>query len=820
VETTRTLTYVDVAVDAQLADRDRLFTYLLPESLVERVTERQLVWIPLRKELKLGITIKIHTQAPAVMTRPVHAPVEPEFRLSPRQWTIVEWLRHNTLCTLFEAVTLFLPPGVTQRSVEYLRIKPGVDLSEAKLTPAQRRLADLLAERGELSIEAARQALGSSLASVIPRLDEAGIIERTARVKNRASAPATTRFVRLLPGIELDLHRTPAQRRALEVVRRRAAVTHGAALAWDDLVRRAGVTAVSLKALDKRGAIEIIVGPQTVIAASASGSSGQRVQLTTEQSQVWQQVVLALRRERFHEFLLHGVTGSGKTEIYLRAAAWALSRGRQVVMLVPEISLAAQVVGRFIERFPGRVAVLHSGLRDAERYQTWQAIASGQISVVVGPRSALFAPFKDIGFIAVDEEHEDAYKQDTPPRYHARQVAREVAKQHNAVLLLGSATPDVGTFRAAQEREIELLELRSRVGPRLLTDHDSARVNLALPTVDVVDMRQELQQGNTHIFSRLLQEQMARAVDAREQVILFLNRRGQSTFVQCRSCGYVEKCPYCDVPLCFHGDQRQIICHRCGYHKPPPHRCPNCSSNAIGYYGTGTQRVEIETKRLLPEARVMRWDRDALKRGVDHASLMQRVLTHDVDIVVGTQMVAKGLDFPLVSTIGVINADTVLHLPDFRASERTFQLLTQVAGRAGRRAPGSRVVVQSFSPDHFAIQTACTYDYDRFFNDEIAGRQQLGYPPFLRLVKLVYRHSNEETCQTAAEEMADALARGAYDLGLERVDLIGPTPSFTARLRGRYQWQILLRGDDALGLAESMQFDPGWLVDVDPVSLL
>ncbi|HEX7102008.1 MAG TPA: primosomal protein N', partial [Nitrolancea sp.] len=511
---------------------------------------------------------------------------------------------------------------------------------------------------------------------------------------------------------------------------------------------------------------------------------------------------------------------SGKTEIYLRAAAWALSHGRQVLMLVPEISLATQVVGRFIERFPGRVAVLHSGLRPTDRYETWRAIASGQISVVVGPRSALFAPFRDIGFIAIDEEHEDAYKQDMPPRYHARQVARELARQHAAVLLLGSATPDVGTFFTAQAGEIDLVELRHRVGPRLLTDNDAGRVHLELPNVELVDMRLELQQGNTHIFSRLLQEQVARAVDAGEQVILFLNRRGESTFIQCRACGYVANCPYCDVPLCFHGDKRQIICHRCGHREPPPRRCPSCGNPAIGYYGTGTQRVENEAKRMLPNARVMRWDRDALKRGVDHGSLMQRVLKHEVDIIVGTQMVAKGLDFPLVSTIGVINADTGLHLPDFRAAERSFQLLTQVAGRAGRRVPGSRVVVQSYSTGHYAIETACRYDYDAFYQEEIASRRQLGYPPFLRLIKLVYRHTNEVTCQTSAEEMAIELARTAYELGLEHVDLLGPTPAFTAKVRNSYQWQILLRGEDALRLAEKVQFDPGWLIDVDPVNLL
>lgn len=811
--------YVDVAADTQLADRDRLFTYALPDSLAGRIGEHQIVWVPLRDDLKLGVTVRVHTEAPDLKLRAVHAPVEPEFRLSDQQWSVVQWLRSNTLCTLFEAVTPFLPPGVSQRSVEYVRLRGDVDLTTRKLTPAQRRLVDLLTERGEMSIDAARQALGRGLTTVIPRLDEAGIIERTARVRNRPASAGTLRYVRLLADADLDLSHAPVQKRAYEVLRRRASVTHAAELPWDDLVRRSGVTAAALRALEARHALEVIERPRSAKADSLSRPAA-RVQLTAEQSNVWRSLVQALRAGRHHEFLLHGITGSGKTEIYLRATAWALSRGRQVIMLVPEISLATQVVGRFTERFPGQVAVLHSGLKDSERYQAWQAIAAGRISIVVGPRSALFAPFTNVGFIAIDEEHEDAYKQDVAPRYHARQVAREIARRHNAVVLLGSATPDVGTYRAARDGVIELLELRSRVGPMLLDPHDAHRSRLELPSVSLVDMRLELQQGNTHIFSRELRARMAQAVSAGEQVILFLNRRGQSTFIQCRSCGHVVTCPFCDVPLCYHGDHRLVLCHRCGHRQPPPHRCPECASPAIGYYGTGTQRVELETKRLLPNARVMRWDRDVLKRGVDHTTLMQRVLRHEVDIVVGTQMVAKGLDFPLVSLIGVVNSDTVLHLPDFRAAERTFQLLTQVAGRAGRRVPGSHVVVQSYSVDHYAIQTACRYDYDGYFAEETAYRQHQGYPPFKRLIRLVYRHPNETTCQSAAEEMADMLAHSAFRLRLSEVDLLGPTPAFTARIRGRYQWQILLRGSDALALAGATQFDPGWLVDVDPVSLL
>ncbi|MBX6341182.1 MAG: primosomal protein N', partial [Thermomicrobiaceae bacterium] len=453
--------------------------------------------------------------------------------------------------------------------------------------------------------------------------------------------------------------------------------------------------------------------------------------------------------------------------------------------------------------------------------QTWVAIAEGRVPVVVGPRSALFAPLDRVGLVIVDEEHEASYKQDSPPRYHAVAVARRLIRQHGATLLLGSATPDVATYHAARGGAMGLLELRERVGPRVVGGNGAAaHRRLDLPEVEVVDMRLEHRQGHAHIFSRALQAALGRALEAGEQAILFLNRRGASTLVQCRSCGYVATCPFCDVPLVYHADRALLVCHRCNERETPPRRCPACGSAAIGYYGTGTQRVEREVRRLYPQARVLRWDQDALRGGVEHRHLMAKVLRHEVDVVVGTQMVGKGLDFPLVSTIGVVNADTLLHLPDFRSGERTFQMLTQVAGRAGRRAPGGRVIVQSYTPDHYAIQAACRHDYAAFYAAEIVFRRQHGYPPFRRLIRLLYRHPDEATCQTAAEETAALLARVAYRRGLRDVDLLGPTPAFAARVRGRYQWQILLRGSDALRLAASVDLDPGWAIDVDPVSLL
>ena len=814
--------YVDAAVEGGAGARDRLLTYALPPQFSDRITERQLVWVPLRRKLVLAIAVRVHDQEPDFPIRPVYAAVEPEFYLSPGQWELALWLSEQTICPIFDAAGPFLPPGVHQRSVEHLRLRDGIDPGALDLPPVQRALVDLLAERGELSLDVARRALGRSLTTVIDRLEQTGIIERVARVRVQPAAHATARYLRVITdAAEPDLGRAPAQRRALETVKRRLRLSGGEPVAWRQLVRYPGVTPGALTALRDRGVIEILEYPIGPRLASPPARAGGSPQLTPEQGVAWSCVRDALRDRASREILLHGVTGSGKTEIYLRAAAWCLSRGRQVIILVPEIALAAQVVSRFTERFPDQVAILHSALSDSERYQTWSAIAGRRIPVVVGPRSALFAPFDRVGLIVIDEEHESSYKQDVVPRYHAREVARQLARQQGATLLLGSATPDVATYYAAEKGQATLLELRERAGPRIVGDGARARHRpLALPPVGILDMRLELQRGNTSIFSEELRESLAKVVAAGEQAILFLNRRGSSTFVQCRACGHVETCPYCDIPLVYHVDRDQLICHRCNHRQSPPAVCPVCASDAVGYYGSGTQRVVREVRSLLPAARVLRWDQDVLRRGVSHRDLMRQVLKHEVDVIVGTQMVAKGLDFPLVSLIGVINADTLLHLPDFRAGERTFQLLTQVAGRAGRRTPGGRVIVQSFSPDHYAIQAASRHDYAAFYREEIAFRHRYGYPPFHRLVRLVYRHPDEVSCQAEGEAVADRLGRTAYALGLNDVDLLGPSPAFTARIRGRYQWQIIVRGSDARRLAAAVDLDPGWLVDVDPVSLL
>jgi len=549
-------------------------------------------------------------------------------------------------------------------------------------------------------------------------------------------------------------------------------------------------------------------------------------------------------RDSTRAFLLHGVTGSGKTELYLRAAAETLERGRQVIVLVPEISMTAQTIRRFQARFGSSVGVIHSRLSDGERYDTWLKIRTGQIRLVIGPRSALFAPMSDIGLIVLDEEHDGSYKQAQPaPSYHARDVAYRLARVHRAVVILGSATPDLVTFyRARETNDLALLELPRRILAhrqhleQQRAQHAAIRVQYApfpgleqvysigLPPVHVMDMRHELRAGNRSMFSRLLQQEIARALSHHEQTILFLNRRGASTFVMCRDCGYVVRCPHCEIPLTYHLASHNLTCHHCNHQRAIPSVCPICQSRRIRHFGVGTQRVQEALHELAPSARVLRWDRDTTSEYRTHDLILDRFTRHEADVLIGTQMVAKGLDLPLVTLVGVISADTALNLPDYRAAERTFQLLAQVAGRAGRGPSGGQVVLQTYAPEHYAIQFAARHDYAGFYAQERAFRQQMGYPPFARLVRLVRSDLNQARCQDQAQDLARQLGQAIRQHHLGKIDLVGPAPCFFKRLRGWWRWQILARAPhpatDLDRLFDLVPLPHGWQLDRDPLDVL
>ncbi len=865
------------------------FTYGVPPSLAGRLAPGHLAWIPFRSRRVQGIVLRVHDAAPDFQTRELISLVWSQPVLTPAQLSLAYWISEQTLAPLIESLRLMLPAGLSQRGrtvfVRTAAPAPG-GLTEKQLALLA-RIGQKPGDWSELTEDVKRVTQRDDLEPLI----EMRLVTREAEFPSPPPRPKTDRQVRLLvepdevgPAL-LTLGRASKQASALGWLGRQPA---GRAAPLAELLAGAPCERATVKTLAERGWVTLRPGsggadPATVeltlapdaLAATLEELRGTRKHravlelllalgepvwigriyaetdatlntlrdleaaglisiaeemvwrdplagrdfqmdtppvLTADQLRVWQAM-----QEAAGPFLLHGVTGSGKTEIYLRAIERALAEGKQAVVLVPEIALTPQTIRRFAARFPGKVTVWHSELGEGERFDVWRRVRTshGAAQVVVGSRSALFLPYGKLGVVVVDEEHEPSYKQERTPRYHARAVAMAVGRLCAATVILGSATPSLETYYAAKRGdEITLLSLPQRIKSEL-------------PIVHVTDMRQELRVGNRSMFSRRLSEGLRQVLDAGQQAMLYLNRRGSATCVLCRDCGYVAVCAKCAAPLTYHGDPSQpsaanenLVCHQCNRRYPIPALCPKCGSNRIRYFGAGTERVEEAVRLEFPKARTLRWDRDVTGAKGSHDAILAKFVAHQADILIGTQMIAKGLDLPLVTLVGVVAADIGLFLPDFRASERTFQLLTQVAGRAGRSALGGEVVVQTYHPDHYAVVAASNHDYEGFYREEMGFRRQQMYPPLRRLARVVFYHTQRAKAQAEAQAAADALRGEIAAQGLTDVDLIGPAPCFFARQRGEYRWQVVVRSADPAALIRRVSVGRGWRIDVDPVELL
>ena len=517
--------------------------------------------------------------------------------------------------------------------------------------------------------------------------------------------------------------------------------------------------------------------------------------------------------KRSHKvFLLHGITASGKTEVYMQTISRALKDGLSSIVLVPEISLTPQTVERFKSRFDESVAVMHSGLVGSKRFKEYMRIKNGEARIVIGARSAIFSPVKDLGLIIIDEEHETSYKQESVPRYHAREVAIKRAQITGSIVILGSATPALESYSKAKNGDYQLIELTKRVK------------DIALPKVNIIDMRKELYQKHyASIFSRPLKDRIERVMMKGQQAILFLNRRGFATFIYCRQCGIVIRCKRCDAVMVYHYSKKKLICHYCNAHLEPPQICPKCNTHYVKYFGMGTERVESELHRYFPESITERMDTDTTKKRGSHDKVLGRFKKHAINILVGTQMIAKGLDFPKVTLVGVVSADTTLNLPDFRASERTFNLLTQVAGRAGRGDEGGEVIIQTYTPHHYAITAASQHDYHSFYIKEIGIRNELELPPFVNIIRVVFKSRKDQLAKDTANSLAEVIKKA-----IKGVKILGPAPAVVSRIRNKYIWNIVLKTrsqeeftlrlkDILKGFKKSSSVSI--IVDVDPVSV-
>lgn len=857
--------YAEVAVGGKAR---LLLHYDVPAKLAGQLAPGHMVRVPLRDEERFGVIVALSSSAPVAKTRPLLELVDAFPVVSSEYLALAHWMAGFYLAPLADCIWLMVPPpriGPRRvRSVELVATETQVEAARPRLGRRAKQ-ADILdwmvASDDPLpTIPQVQAATGCGLGH-LRALAERGWVELEDETD--------------LQIVILLLSPDEARVRAYEL---RGSTVHNAILDFladqdgpvpADAVKAA--TRCQLSHLQRLESLGLISLTETQVMRDPLDGvefvPTDPPPLTPDQAAVWEQIEPSLQAPRSERqesaipgvrhlagaYLLHGVTGSGKTEIYLRAVAAALAQGRRAIVLVPEISLTPQTTRRFLARFPGRVGLFHSQLSPGERYDTWQRARAGLIDVVIGPRSALFSPLPSLGLIVLDEEHDASFKaQDRAPAFHARDVALELTRRAGATLILGSATPGLESYHGAQTGEFRLLTLPQRIrGHVRRLEEQQKRYQVAktryrneagqaryipLPPVQVVDLRQELRAGNYHIFSRALQQALGETLTRGEQAILFLNRRGNATFVLCRDCGHTLKCPRCDALLTQHGvwgsgfgaehteaatrDKRELVCHHCNYRAPIPTRCPECRRTRIRYFGLGTQRVEGAMQDLFPGARLLRWDRDtAAKRGA-HELILERFATKQADVLIGTQMIAKGLDLPLVTLVGVVSADTALNLPDFRAAERTFQLLTQVAGRAGRGLLGGRVIVQTYNPNHFAVQAAARHDYAAFAARELRFRREQGYPPYRRLARLEYRHRRSERARLAAERLAETLRATLMARGLPLEDLIGPAPAFFAKRRDLYRWQIILRADDPADLLRPVHISAGWRVDIDPVSVL
>jgi primosomal protein N' (replication factor Y) len=849
-------TFVEVAVNVPQVSGT--FHYHLPAELEGVVKSGMLVEIPFGRQQVQGVVFRLVDQPEVPETKAVISLLDPLPVLTSAQIKLAEMLAETTLSPLAACIDAMIPPGLAQQAdTLYQRSTPMIPPSH-RLTPLQNRILNLINERGPLR---GRQ-LDSKFRHVdwrasVRALVNQGLLSTQTVLPPPTIAPKTVRTAQLAcppEQAQAEMPRlartgTPALQRRQRMLNLLLRERGELEVAW--LYAESGGNLADLKALAKRnlvllGETEVWRDPLEGMEFVASSPPA----LTSDQSEVWEVINYGIEQAAHGTpmlpYMLHGVTGSGKTEIYLRAVEETLKQGRQAIILVPEIALTPQTIRRFVSRFPGMVGSMHSRLSSGERFDTWRRARLGEIKVIVGPRSALFTPFLSLGLIVVDEFHDDTYYQsETQPHYHARELAVRYARLTRAVCILGSATPDVVSRFQVDEYHWHYLTLPQRIlAHRQAVQKQVEKLGISsryqsigaqtefidLPPVNVVDMRQELQEGNRSIFSRSLQEALYETLAHEQQAILFLNRRGSATYIFCRDCGYILKCPRCDLPLTFHVagsrlgvrtviTEDQLNCHYCGYKRKLPTNCPQCNSERIRQYGTGTEKVESEVQELIPGIRTLRWDFETTRQKGAHDIILSHFVNHHADVLIGTQMIAKGLDLPLVTLVGVVLADVGLSLPDLRAAERTFQILTQVAGRAGRSPLGGQVILQTFLPDHYVIQAASRHDYQAFYQQELEYRRQLHYPPFSQLVRLEYRHRDAERAQASAETLAGQIRRWIVEDDRQETELVGPAPCFFSRMAGLYRWQLVLRGPDPASLVRGRNLGE-WRVEVNPPSLL
>ena len=779
--------YAQVIIDANHAEVDRVFDYRVPAQWEEAVCVGLRVMVPFgqRNTKREGYVIALTetTEVPAGKIKEI-VEILDEGRpiLTPPILELAKWMKKEYFCTLNQCLQAVMPAGIRTKSVWY------VELTEqtAELSEKEQQVADVLTEQGGAApLRELEQVFGNRTEYILRCLQEKKVV-RLRQKTTRSTYKKEKRYVSLTENEELlaeAREKAAKDKRLAGQLRVFSAICPGESISVEELKEKASVTDSPIHTLLQKGVlVERRRQEKRDVFQLEDYTPTQPFYPTPEQAQA-----LALLREEEQKegkrpILLHGVTGSGKTEIYMQLIEHVVMEGKQAIVLVPEISLTPQIMERFISRFGKRVSVTHSRLSLGERLDQWRKARDGEISIIIGPRSALFMPFSNLGVIVMDECHESSYISDVTPKYHTREVARKLSELTGALLVMGSATPDIDSYHRAVTGEFLLLQLKERTkGSRL-------------PEVFVTDMRKELEDGNRSAFGLPLQQAIRENLEKGQQTMLFLNRRGYSTFVSCRKCGEVLTCPSCNVSYTYHASDKALVCHYCGKEVPVPKTCPSCGSHYIRYFGTGTQKIEEETRRLFPEASVLRMDADTTTGKNGHARILELFGKGKADILIGTQMIAKGHDFPNVTLVGILAADLSLNLGTYQAAENCFQLITQAAGRAGRGELPGQVFIQTYQPENHAIRMAAAQDYEGFYQEEILLRQAMEYPPFSHIFSVLITGEMEQEVILAAQRLGAFMNHYAERAGCT---VVGPAPAPLPKFRGEFRWQIFAKGTDA-----------------------
>ncbi|HZH60653.1 MAG TPA: primosomal protein N' [Metabacillus sp.] len=776
--------FASVIVDVPSMQTDRAFDYKIPKQWQDFLQPGMRVIVPFGPRKVQGFVIETKESSEFDRLKAISECLDLTPCLTPELLKVGHWLTEKTLCFKISAFQAMLPAAMKAKYEKVLTL-----ISEQYKDNISEQLKPFFNKKSQVEMKEIEQSV--SLRTIQKDIEK-GYIELIYKVKQKGNKKkirmvrVDCSFEQLAKQIEGLNANAKKQLEVLKYLKENQIDVISVA----DLLAITNTSDASIKALISKGILveeykEVYRDPYQ----DRHFEKTKALLLNNEQQKAIAPILSSVENEEHHVFLMYGVTGSGKTEVYLQSIEAVLNNGKEAIVLVPEISLTPQMVNRFKGRFGSKVAVLHSGLSTGEKYDEWRKIQRKEVQLVVGARSAIFAPFENLGMIIIDEEHESSYKQEENPRYHARDVAIYRAKLHQCPVVLGSATPTLETFARAQKDVYKLLTIKERVNKR------------SMPSVEIVDMREELRSGNRTMFSTSLIEKLTNRLEKNEQSVLFLNKRGYSSFVMCRDCGFVIQCPHCDISLTYHRYGQQLKCHYCGHEEHMPNVCPECQSEHIRFFGTGTQRVEEELLKVLPEARIIRMDVDTTGRKGAHEKLLTKFGNKEADILLGTQMIAKGLDFPDVTLVGVLTADTMLHLPDFRAAEKTFQLLTQVSGRAGRHELPGEVIIQTYTPENYSILLASMYDYDAFYEQEMFLRRSHSYPPYYFLALVTVSHPEITKVVSVTDKIVQYLRRNVSN----ETKILGPVASPIPRIKDRYRYQCMVKYKREKNLHETLR---------------